>query len=168
MTAGQFWELQQFSYLETYSFNRDPKRAALIQQTQQELQTARYMRQPALRTLLKRLESGHDTLTQGLKDLQPTASCVAKIAHRSVRGQQVAAIFRQAGQQEAYAMCGPTYRDALAFYDAQGKLLRVLNVCFECQHMQADNGSYVEASDAFYQSLRAYLAQQGHPIEQES
>ena len=65
-------------------------------------------------------------------------------------------------------MCGPTYRDALAFYDAQGKRLRVLNICFECQHMQDDTGSYVEASDAFYQSLRAYLAQQGHPIEQES
>jgi|GEM_PF-4273258 len=93
MMAGQFWESQQFSYLETYSLNRNPKRAALIQQTQQELQTARYMRQPALQALLKRLERGHDTLTQGLKDLHPMVTCVAKIANNSVLEQQVAAIF---------------------------------------------------------------------------
>ena len=97
MTAGQFWELRQCSYLETYSFNRDPKRAALIQQTQQELRTARYMRQPALRTLLERLENSRDTLTQGLQKLHPTAICVTKIAHGSAQGQQVAAIFRPAG-----------------------------------------------------------------------
>ena len=168
MTAGQFWELRQFSYLETYSFNRGPKRAALIQQAQQELRTAHYMRQPALRTLLEHLENGRDTLTQGLKDLHSTAICVAKIAHGSAQAQQVAAIFRQAGQQQAYAMCWPIYRDALAFYDAQDKLLRVLNICFKCQYTQADNGSYVEARAAFYQGLRAYLAQQGQPIEQES
>jgi len=164
MTAGRFWELQQFSYVETYSFNRDPKRATLIRETKQELRAARYMRQPALRQLLERLEDGFYTLTQGLENIHPTATRVARIDQSSAQGQQLAAIFRQAGKPEGYAMCAPSYRDALAFYDAQGQLVRVLNICFECQHMQADTGSQVEAGEAVYQALYLYLAQLGHPI----
>jgi hypothetical protein len=164
MTAGRFWELQQFSYVETYSFNRDPKRATVIRQAKEELRVARYMRQPALRQLVERLESGIYMLTQGLEHIHPTATRVAKIDQSSAQGQQLAAIFRQAGKPEWYAMCAPIYRDALAFYDAQGQLVRVLNICFECQHMQADTGSQVEADEAVYQALRLYLAQLGHPM----
>jgi hypothetical protein len=165
MTASQFWELQQFSYLKTYSFNRGAKRTELIRQTKENLQTARYLRQPALRQLLERLESGADTLTQELGHLHPTAVGVATVSRNSPAGEQLAAIFRQAGQQEWYAMCWPVYRDALAFYDEQGQLLRVLNICFECHFMKADNGTHVEASESTYQALRDYLAQLDHPIE---
>jgi hypothetical protein len=164
MTASQFWELQQFSYIETYSFNRDPKRTALIQQTRESLQTARYMQQPAMRQLLNRLESGVDTLTQGLGDFHPTATGVATVSQNSALGEQLAVIFRQAAKQEYYAGCRPIYRDALAFYDAQGQLLRVLNICFECHYMKTDAGLHIEASELTYDALRDYLTQLGHPI----
>ena len=165
MGADEFWAHQQFSYIETYSFNRDPKRAVLIQQVKEELRTARYMRQPALRRVLERLESGFDTLTQGLQYIHPTATKVATVSYDSALAQQLAAILCRAEKQEVYAGCVPTYRDALAFYNAQGQLLRVLNICFECMDMKADTGVHVEADLATYEALRAYLVEQGHPVE---
>jgi hypothetical protein len=165
MGADEFWTHQPFSYLETYSFNRGPKRAALILQTKEELRTARYMRQPALRQVVERLESGFDTLTQGLHYLHPTATKVATVSYDSVQAQQLAAILSRAEKQEVYAMCWPIYRDALALYDAQGRLVRVLNICFECMNMKADTEVHVEADLATYEALRAYLVELGHPIE---
>jgi hypothetical protein len=166
MTAARFWELQQFSYLETYSFNGGPKRMALIQQVKEDLRTVRYMQQPALRQLLERLERGLDTLTRGLEDFHPTASGVETVNRNSVLGEELSAIFHLEGKQEWYSGCVPIYRDALAFYDEQSKLLRVLNICFECYDMRADDGTHVEASEMVYQALREYLKQLGHPIEE--
>jgi hypothetical protein len=139
---------------------------ALIQQVKEDLRTARYMQQPALRQLLKRLESGFDTLTRELEDFHPTASGVATVNRNSALGEELSSIFHLEGKQECYAGCLPIYRDALTFYDEQGKLLRVLNICFECHYMTADDGTHVEASEMVYQALREYLKQLGHPIEE--
>jgi hypothetical protein len=60
-----------------------------------------------------------------------------------------------------------TYRDALAFYDEQGNLVKVLNICFSCDGMLSHAGEIVQADTTAYDALRAFLIQLGHPIAEE-
>lgn len=165
MTVGEFWDKQEFAYLVTYSFNRGPKLAEAIQQAKQELKTARFMQLPAIQRRIETLEKCLGKLTEGLDDWNVTAIQVAEIPSHSGAAQQLATICAQTGMQDVYAACRPIYRDALAFYDKQGKLMRVLNICFECNYMATDSGEHIEADAATYQHLGIYLAQLGHPIE---
>lgn len=164
MTTSEFWEQQKFSYLVTYSFNRGPKLVTLQEQLQRELQTARFTRQSAIKRQLQVLEQRLITLTEGLSDVHPTATIVAKLTAGSVEAQRLAVAFHQGETQEYYAMCWPIYRDALAFYNEAGALVRVLNICFECLFMQTDKGEPVEAGMATYKFLREFLIRLGHPI----
>lgn len=162
MTIKAFWEQQSFSSLATYSFNRGPKLAELIEHTTQELQVARFMRQPALRQQLEELKRGHFLLTKGSTILHSTATLVAQVRQDSVEAQQLASTFARSAGRLFYSGCVPVYRDALAFYGEQHELRCVLNICFECQHMKTDTGILVEADMATY----AFLQQLGHPINE--
>jgi hypothetical protein len=165
MTVAEFWKRQQFSYLITYSFQRGPELLALKKQLTQELETARYMRRSAIWQQLESLESHSITLTNERGAINPTATVGARLAADSAELQQLAYALQRANKQECYAMCPPTYRDAFAFYSEADELVNVLNICFECRFMQADQKEHVEADMATYNFLRAFLIQLGHPIE---
>ncbi|MVN75036.1 hypothetical protein GO988_01715 [Hymenobacter sp. HMF4947] len=165
MTASEFWDQQDFSYLVTYSFNRGPKRTELIQQTKRELQIARFMRRPKLLQRLQSLEAANSTLIEEGAVFHSTATVIAQINSSSIEAQQVKTIFRNSAAQQFYAGCIPIYRDALVFYSEQGEMLGVLNICFECFYMKTDVGLYLEADVNTYQALRGFLTQLGHPIE---
>jgi hypothetical protein len=62
-------------------------------------------------------------------------------------------------------MCWPVYRDALVFYDLQGRLMSVLSICFECERMCTKWGGDVAADVTVYQDLKILLQQLGHPVE---
>jgi hypothetical protein len=179
MTASRFWELQQFSYLETYSFNRGPKLAALhaattaaVEQTRQEIQTAPYRDQRKLAYRLRTLqgEITHSITGKLLTDkgavFDVTADKIALVRQASATAQRLATILEQPATQVVHFMCLPIYRDALAFYNEQGHLMRVLNICFECLAMRTDNGVMVQADLATYEELGKLLYELGHPIEE--
>jgi hypothetical protein len=166
MTIRAFWEQQAFSYLATYSFNRGAKLAESIERATQELQTARFMRQPAMRQQLEELKRGHYLLTKNLGALHSTATLVAQVFLASAEAQQLASAFAKSAGQVAYSGCIPAYRDALAFYNEQHELQSVLNICFECWYMKTDAGILVEADGATYNFLRKFLKRLGHPINE--
>jgi hypothetical protein len=97
--------------------------------------------------------------------LDSTAEQIAVIEQNSALAEQLSQLFQRAGGEVLYAMCMPVFRDALVFYDAQGQLLRVLHICFECLYMEASDKLNVEADAVFYSQLRKLLIQLGHPIE---
>jgi len=165
MLLSEFWARQRFSYLVTYSFQRGPKLAALKMHLTQELGTARYMRRAAIWQQIESLESPSKALTEGLGAIDLTATVGARLVANSTEVQQLAHVVQQASKQEYYAMCPPIYRDALAFYNEANKLVRVLNICFECHFMQTDQQQHVEADMATYNFLRRFLLQAGHPID---
>lgn len=178
MTTAEFWDQQQFSYIVTYSFNRGPKLAALcetaavaIEQTKQELQRARFMKQARLLRKSRSLEeefNGNIPLKR-LPDKQSTidnaAEQIAVIGRESAMAQQLSGALRIPASEEFVSGCIPIYRDTLAFYDDRNKLLRVLNICFQCSFMQTDDGVMVEASTGTYHRLLELLMQLGHPVE---
>ncbi len=165
MTIGEFWKQQEFSYLVTYSFNRGPKLEEEIRRMKVELAAARFMRRPELQRRLYSLEHFSGKLTEGLLDLHLTATIIAEMAKTSAVTQQLAAICTASTKQDCYAGCLPVYRDALAFYSEERKLLSVFNICFECYYMATDAGVHIEADNSTYQRLRDFLVQLGHPIE---
>jgi hypothetical protein len=179
MTIAEFWRSQPFDYLATYSFNRGPKLAALheatneaIEDIKQSVSSSRFMQQIKLSRQLAELEQQMRMgaylrrLTNEQLVIDDTADQVALLKHDSVEARQLDAILQAAPGDVMYAGCLPTYRDALAFYNEQGQLLRVLNICFGCLYMEANDGLSVEGGANTYKALRKFLIHLGHPIEE--
>lgn len=178
MTTAEFWAAQPFSYIETYSFNRGPRLAALhenlslaVEQTTGQLQQARFMQRAKLEQKLRGLEEALrgnvplKMLTGKELTADATAEQVAVIEWKSAMAHELTKVFHVPSREEFASGCAPIYRDALAFYNLQGKLFRVLNICFQCLFMRTDDGLTVEASMGTYEALRRLLTQLGHPIE---
>ncbi|MFD1872129.1 hypothetical protein [Hymenobacter bucti] len=179
MTIAEFWNNQKFSYLTTYSFNRAPNLAVLhrviditIKELGQSVSLANFLQQFKLKRQLAALEQQAQMgihqkrliTKQGVID--STADRIALIKSDSLEAKQLGTIARALPSETDYAAgCIPVYRDALAFYNEQGQLLRVLNICFECLYMEASDGVMVKADPPTYEALREVLSQLGHPIE---
>lgn len=176
-TAADFWAQQSFHHLITYSFNRGPKLAALYTAADQVLAEIAavpptdYLRQFKLKRQLRELQAEKEMeackrrLINAQGRFDNTAEQVAMVERESDTAEQIGQAFQCAGGEVMYAMCMPVFRDALAFYDKQGQLLRTLNICFECLYMEANTKVAVEAEMTVYQNLQILLAQLGHPIE---
>ncbi|MCC3160356.1 hypothetical protein LJ737_24180 [Hymenobacter sp. 15J16-1T3B] len=176
MTSVEFWlRLPPFEYVTTYSFNRGPKlqrltrtAAALRQSLQQELRTARFMGQRALRQHLQELAQFGQrqdvplTTADGCFDI--TASLIARVNRTDeALGLLRAVIMTPVGESLA-AGCRPIFRDALVFHDAAGRIVETLNICLQCRYLQNQAGEFVEADPAVYDQLRRVLTALGHPI----
>jgi len=176
ITATEFWTQQPFHQIVTYSFNRGPKLAAphnAADQVLAELATlppTDHLRRFKLKRQLRELQAEKEIgatqrrLFNAQGTLDSTAEQIAAIEQNSVPAEQLSQLFQRAGGEVVYAMCLPVFRDALVFNDAQGRLLRVLHVCFECLYMEASDKLNVEADILFYSQLRGLLTQLGHPI----
>lgn len=179
MTIVEFWNRQQFSYLATYSFNRNSNLAALheaITRVAEELEqcvaSANFTQQFKVKRQLTELERQAQAmpyqkrLTNARGVIDSTADQMASIKRKSATVIQFEAIIKTTTSEINYAAgCIPIYRDAFAFYNEQDQLLQVLNVCFECLYMEADDGTMIEADVVVYDALRAFFVQLGHPIE---
>lgn len=177
ITATEFWAQQPSHQIITYSFNRGPKLIALHNAADQvlvelaALAPTDYLQRFKLKRQLRELQAEQEIgatrrrifNVQGILD--STAEQIAVIEQNSVAAEQLSQLFQRAGGEVLYAMCLPVFRDALVFYDAQGQLLRVLHICFECLYMEASDKLNVEADIVFYSELRDLLIQFGHPIE---
>nr|GFB40585.1 hypothetical protein [Tanacetum cinerariifolium] len=156
--AADFWVQQPFHNLVTYSFNRGSKLAALHTAADQvlaelaALPPTDYLRQFKLKRQLRELQAEKEmggykrriVNEQGVLD--STAEQVAVVKQDSAAAEQLSQVFQRAGGEIVYAMCMPIFRDGLAFYDEQGRLLRTLNICFQCLYMQTNDKLTVEAA----------------------
>ena len=62
-------------------------------------------------------------------------------------------------------MCAPIYRDALVFYDNNGQILSILNVCLSCEYMETKMFHHINADSKTYELLRDFFRSIGHTIE---
>ena len=175
MTTSKFLTAQDFSYIITYSFNRGIKLAHfekaakdLFQLTRMKLLTAPSAKLPALRNKLKQLEQTHNLsqllLTENLATYHITASPIATLMKNNVETQQLFELLHRPINNTFDFMCAPLYRDAIAFYNEQHKLVSVLNICFSCEKMVTDAGREVRADTTTYDAMQRYLTNLGHAI----
>lgn len=62
-------------------------------------------------------------------------------------------------------MCAPTYRDALVFYNKNGKIVETLNVCLSCQYMETKMFNHINGDFITYDLLKHFFIEAGHIIE---
>jgi hypothetical protein len=96
-----------------------------------------------------------------------TAVPVAVVRPGEAVAEQLATVLRLSISEQMDWMCAPVYRDALAFYDEQHQIVRVLNICFACDRMLTDSGVEIQADKQVYRQLRAILERLGHPTAEE-
>ena len=63
-------------------------------------------------------------------------------------------------------MCGPTYRDAIVFYDSRSTIVATLNVCLSCEYMETSAFNFVNSDQLVYRLLRDFFVEIGHSVEQ--
>lgn len=175
MTTADYWQrLPPFDHVVTYSFNRGPRLEQLLQAAEQEMQELRRQlltstgaRLQQLRAAIRRCEAiGAEQdrllLTTGPATFNSTATPIAQPAAATVA--EIGALLRRPVVQRFDWMCAPVYRDALAFCTADGRLLSVLNICFQCDQLMTDVGQQVQADASVYRALKTLLQGLGHPI----
>ena len=62
-------------------------------------------------------------------------------------------------------MCAPIYRDALVFYNKNGKIVETLNICLSCQYMETKMFNYINGDFITYDLLKHFFIEAGHVIK---
>lgn len=62
-------------------------------------------------------------------------------------------------------LCAPIYREALVFYDQNGNMISILNICLTCLYMAADRFPNIKCDYKAYEWLRRLFQELGHEIE---
>ncbi|HEY8896251.1 MAG TPA: hypothetical protein VIM79_15595 [Niastella sp.] len=62
-------------------------------------------------------------------------------------------------------LCAPVYRDALVFYDSNGKIVSLLNICLTCLDLHAAPHNRIKGDYKAFEWLRRLFQGLGHEIE---
>ena len=177
MTTADYWNGLQFHYITTYSLLRGPKWAQLAAAMRQQIQESRKLLLTAqgahLLAVRRRLELLHrknnldgSLLTEGLIEAYHiTATPVATVLRGSAEAENLATILTQPFHEGSFWMCVPVFRDALAFYDANHRLVAVLNICFGCDQLHDESGVEIKADVAVFPALKQWCKALGHAVE---
>lgn len=166
MTTADYWQqLPPFDHIITYSFNRELQ--PLLDATEAELQTARYMRQPALRRQLERLQQHAGVpLLDEAGGLHSTAGPVARLSCLDAAVTELRRILIRPVEWDVWSGCAPIYRDAVVFCDAEGRRVGVLNVCLQCAYLLPEQGEFLQRDVRVFDELRDWLRNLGHPVDE--
>lgn len=140
MTSGEYWKQLEFSYLKTFSFNRTPESA--INPAQARIR-----------------------LTDQVGKLHSTAQLISTFTRQDKITQELEKVLTEPVKEQYDWMCAPVYRDAIAFYDLQDKLVSVLNICFQCDSLLDEYEQRLDTDYSVFERLRILLIETGHPIE---
>ena len=77
----------------------------------------------------------------------------------------IKAILRTEVKEVPSWMCAPIYRDAFVFYNNEGKVVSVLNICLSCQYMETTKFNYINADYKTYDLLKRFFIDIGHEVE---
>lgn len=140
ITSTAYFHQLQFAYFDTYSFCRG-------EQYQSESLPVEF-------------------LTDANKSIHPSAVLYQTARQDSSFADALKQALMQDIHMEGGWMCGPVYRDGIIFYNEQGEIISVLNVCLSCCHMQLDDKTYLSADFLTYDLLKKLFLEAGHPVEE--
>lgn len=179
MSTTEYWRGRAFAYVTIFSLLRGPKWEQQLVAMRREKEVSRRLLLTTtagelveLRARLHRLERRNYLETRLTTDdnraYNLTATPVATLRLHSPEVVALENILRTPLVDRTQLMCGPVFRDALAFYNAEEELLDVLNICFECSVMQTQTGQEIEADTTIYPKLKHWFQQLGYPVHPQS
>jgi hypothetical protein len=176
MTSAAYSSSIQFDYVTTFSLLRGAKWEQQliairkeIAASRKQLLTASAAALPAIRKRLKLLHQKNNLeqarLTEGREAYHITATPIATLQRQTAAVNKLLAILKVPYQNQHYWMCGPIFRDALAFYNEKHQLVAVLNICFGCEQIQNDSGKEIQTDATVYPALRQWFTAVGHELD---
>jgi hypothetical protein len=180
MSSADYINQLVFDYIETYSFQRGEagnENYRSLYKEYIELSKKRLHASNENRRLskeeAKRLseissiasESSYTTLIDKAGNFHFSSIKTNTFIHSHPKIQVLKAILQQPAIESVGAMCVPTYRDAVIFYDANKNIVSVLNVCLQCHYMQHTTLYDIEADAQTYMLLHQFFTDIGHNVE---
>lgn len=176
MTIFDYLNKFEFDYIQTYSFNRGEKLIDSLSETDKEALRLSKQIINAPSELKSKLVERFDRitkfkslerLTDGHNRKSPTATLISEFEKHDRKVAQLVDILSTKIEDIPAWMCAPVFRDAIVFYNKSDKMVSVLNICFECEYIQDEQGNYVDVDVTVYIKLKQMLMDWGHPIETE-
>lgn len=140
ITSKDYISQVDFAYLETYSFSRG---------------------------------DGFDNAQKGIQYLinpngliQPSARLHKKLPYDNPLTYELVQILKTDIENRPAFMCAPYYRDGIIFYNNNGQIVSVLNVCLSCCYMQTDENTYINGDFLTYDLLKKFFLQMEHDVEE--
>jgi hypothetical protein len=136
MNSAEYINSLTFDYVETWSFNRvDDGTVSMY-----SLVTNDSLGQP------------NSKRTGTFKNDHPTAERIKEILQTEI--------------EESFAfLCAPIYREALVFYDSNGRIVSLLNICLTCLDLHAAPYNRIKGDYKAFEWLRRLFQGLGHEIE---
>ncbi|OCX50369.1 hypothetical protein BEL04_21525 [Mucilaginibacter sp. PPCGB 2223] len=160
----------EFDYLETYSFQRGEVFELELENNRarfRALNDSQNKRTPdeemEFRALLSRPVSA-ELLIDDNEQMHLTAVKTGSFPKLSREATMITNILKMEALNVPAWMCAPMYRDAIVFYDANGKRASVLNICFSCEYMATGKSHLINADSNVYSQLKNLLINIGHAI----
>lgn len=160
-----------FDHIETYSFQRG---AAFEQElaSAREKYRALQLKQDDLLTTSERIYLAELGKLHGIQYLldehgkfQSSAKKISSFAKGSPAIDRLIEILNTPVNDIPRYMCAPVYRDAIVFYNEQGTIVSVLNVCLTCRYMETKPFHHIDADSETYDQLKQFFLGIGHDVK---
>jgi hypothetical protein len=144
----KYFDVLNFDFIDTYSFNRGPKFETKFKGNRLHV-------------------NGLQPVLNADKQLNDTAYKIYEVRKDTAEFNELYRIVSKEFVGKSDWMCAPFYRDGLVFLTKDNQIVESLNVCFECGHMCDIEGNYIVADEEVYTGLKFLLRSFGHDIQDE-
>lgn len=174
ISSSEFVESLAFDFVGTYSFQRGEEYKSNLEELRNEFGKLKAKKHwngqlPATEELrfseLDDLVNYSQYLITKQGRFHPSAQKTGSFERSAPIVNRLLEILRTNVEVEVMALCAPTYRDGIVFYNKQQEIVAVLNVCLSCQYMETSKFNYVRADSKTYKLLRQYFTDIGHKVE---
>lgn len=165
-TTQQFIKHLHFDYIETYSFNRlPPALQSEYDLLSKQRQTRRLPPHEMKRFMeLDQTHNGLEVLINEHVQFHPSSIKMSTIKNDDPDISHLKEILEMEIVEWLAMLCAPYYRDAIVFYNADGQIVAVLNVCLSCLHLNTGHEDLKADFEAF-DLLKKLFLKKGHPVE---
>ncbi len=167
-----------FEYAISYSGLRGEKFINLeienqekIKQIEKEIESARFMQKPKLIENIENLKDEiglyNSLLINKKGEFHRSTEIVCKFKKDDKELKSILVVLKSKFQiQKQVAVSGPSiYRDSIAFYSKEDRIVGILQICFKCWRIKNENEEIFEVDPNIYPILKEKLIQIGHQIE---
>jgi hypothetical protein len=173
ISSPQYIDQLEFDYIKTYSLQRGKEFEENYKLTRQEYTLLDERKRksnnlsPAEEGRYSELQAslGTQYLINSAGLFHPSGQQISTFSYNTPQVKQLINILKTKVVEVPAWMCAPVYRDAIVFYNNDGAIVSVLNVCLGCCYMETKAYHHINADSHAYELMREFFIDIGHPVE---